>query len=407
MSGSPGPARRLDDAPTPTKEVSREAHTRHRPGHGHRRRTCGRLDRARVQQRRLDDFGPADHHGRKTSQGPRRGTDLSKRFARGRRDHRRSNPDRSRILLQPGAKGAGLCARLRLRDRQARRHRDQRSRCPGSQGHSRRLQRRCVLSGQAHRLGPVDRHRGGTREGCTGLPASAASIRRLGRAGRRSGVRDREPVRARADDDRRDRQRHGPGHSGSERSRDRERDPDGRADQPRQLRGTASRPCRRGDRHQFADSGRHCRRECGSRIRDPQCDRQIGLRAADRNRTCRACVARDRGRSDRPERREGRPRSAPARRRRRQGGQGKPCSQGRSQGCHAAGDRERRQWVRRRRCHRGSRTASPSPPPRSSATPLRCTSRATGSSSRSSAAGKAERSRSPSATLPSEKGGVR
>ena len=50
-----------------------------------------------------------------------------------------------------------------------------------------------------------------------------------------------------------------------------------------------------------------------------------------------------------------RPRSARAWRRRRQGGQGKPCSQGRSQGRHAAGDRERSQRVRRRGCHRGSR----------------------------------------------------
>ncbi len=346
-------------------------------------------------------------HGRKTSQGPRRGTDLSKRFARGRRDHRRSNPDRSRILLQPGAKGAGLCARLRLRDRQARGHRDQRSRCPGSQGHPRRLQRRCVLSGQAHRLGSVDRHRGGTREECAGLPASAASVRRLGCAGRRCGVRDREPVRARADDDRRDRQRHGPGHSGSERSRDRERDPDGRADQPRQLRGTAPRPCRGGDRHQFADSGRHCRRECRSRIRDPQCDRQIGLRAADRNRTCRACVARGRGRGDRPERRESRPRSARARRRRRQGGQGKPCSQGRSQGRHAAGDRERSQRVRRRRRHRrGGRQAHLL---HRAARRRRCVAqagrpaRARGRPRRQEPNGR----RSPSATLPSNRGGVR
>ena len=54
---------------TPRKEASREAHTRHRPGHGHRRRTCGRLDRARVQQGRLDDVGPADHHVRKSQSG--------------------------------------------------------------------------------------------------------------------------------------------------------------------------------------------------------------------------------------------------------------------------------------------------------------------------------------------------
>ena len=180
--------------------------------------------------------GPADHPSASSQSRPRRGTDLSKRFARCRRDHRRSDPDRARVLLQPGAKRAGHRARLRLRHRQARRHRDQRPRCPGSKGHSRRLQRRGVLSGQDRRLGPVDRHRGRAREGCAGLPASAASVRRLGRAGRRSGVRDREPLRARADDDSRDRQRHGPGHPGSERSRDRECDPDGRADQPRQLR---------------------------------------------------------------------------------------------------------------------------------------------------------------------------
>ena len=66
----------------------------------------------------------------------------------------------------------------------------------------------------------------------------------------------------------------GPRHSGSERSRDRQCDPDGRADQPRQLRRTAARPRRTGDRHQFADRGRHGQRERRRRIRDPQRHRQ-------------------------------------------------------------------------------------------------------------------------------------
>ena len=40
---------------------------------------------------------------------------------------------------------------------------------------------------------------------------------------------------------------------------------------------------------------------------------------------------------------------------RREGGQGKPRGQGRSQGSHTAGDRERHEYVRRRGCDRGGR----------------------------------------------------
>ena len=86
---------------------------------------------------------------------------------------------------------------------------------------------------------------------------------------------------------------------------------------------------------------------------------------------------------------------------------GSPAAKAGLQACRTAGDRERDRDVRRRRCDRGGRRHSPSPPPRNSATSSRCTSRATRSSSGSSAVGRAERSRSLSATPPARRGGVR
>ena len=50
----------------------------------------------------------------------------------------------------------------------------------------------------------------------------------------------------------------------------RERDPDGRADQPRQLGRAAARPLRPRRRHQRADRGRDGRRERRDRLRDPE-----------------------------------------------------------------------------------------------------------------------------------------
>ena len=211
---------------------------------------------------------PAQH-----GHGPRPGADLSKQRSRCRRDHRQTDPGRPGDALQPGAEAASHRARLGLRDQFARRHRDQRSRRPGSEGHRDRLQRRGVLPGEDRRHGPLDGHRRRARDRA-GSCASPAAVRRLvERSGRRSGLRDRQSFRARANDDRRDHQCHGPRHSGSERPRDPRCAPDGRPDQPRQLRRSAARPLRARDRHQLADRGRHGRRERRRRLCDPDCHR--------------------------------------------------------------------------------------------------------------------------------------
>ena len=79
-------------------------------------------------------------------------------------------------------------------------------------------------------------------------------------AGRRPGVRDRQPVRPRTHaDDRRHLGAAAPDHR-SQRLHDRQRAADRRADQPRQLRRPAAERRGRSDRHQLADRDRRQRR---------------------------------------------------------------------------------------------------------------------------------------------------
>ena len=63
-----------------------------------------------------------------------------------------------------------------------------------------------------------------------------------------------------------------------------ERDPDGRADQPRQLGRSTARPLRPRGRHQRAARGRDGRRERRHRLRDPELDRANRGERADRPR---------------------------------------------------------------------------------------------------------------------------
>ena len=99
------------------------------------------------------------------------------------------------------------------------------------------------------------------------------------RPGRRSGRRDRQPVRLRADRDRGHRLGQGP-HPAVARGRRPHhpgRDPDRRRDQPRQLGRPADRPPRRRDRHQRADRRSERdghERQRRRRLRDPDRPRQ-------------------------------------------------------------------------------------------------------------------------------------
>ena len=107
--------------------------------------------------------------------------------------------------------------------------------------------------------------------------APAARARQLlRRAGRRSGDRDRQPVRPRPHGHRRHRLRAAAPDPGAERLHDRRRDPDRRRDQPRQLRRPAARRDRAGDRDQLPDRVRGRRRQRRHRLRGPDQHRQGG-----------------------------------------------------------------------------------------------------------------------------------
>ena len=95
---------------------------------------------------------------------------------------------------------------------------------------------------------------GSTRRATSAPPLALRRRRR--RAGRRHRLRDRQPLRARPDDDGRHRQRSRARDPGPERSRDRERDPDRRGRQPRQLGRPADRPDRARDRRELPDRDR-------------------------------------------------------------------------------------------------------------------------------------------------------
>ena len=138
--------------------------------------------------------------------------------------------------------GGGSRDRLGLPDRHRRPHRHQQPR--GRRGRQGRGQTRLLgqdLHGRSRRHRPGDRRRAaqGRRPGRQPPPARA---RRLveGR-GRRTGRRDRQPVRPRPDGDGGHRLRHPAPDPGAQRVLDLARDPDRRGDQPRQLRRAADR----------------------------------------------------------------------------------------------------------------------------------------------------------------------
>ena len=123
--------------------------------------------------------------------------------------------------------------------------------------------------GDRCRHGRLDRPRG-ARRGRRRIAARATRARGLvRRRSRRSGRRDREPVRPRGHRDHGHRERPRPLDGGTERLHDQRFDPDGRGDQPRQLRRAAARPPGPRDRRERADRER-VGRERRRRLRDPR-----------------------------------------------------------------------------------------------------------------------------------------
>ena len=122
----------------------------------------------------------------------------------------------------------------------------------GANGHDQgQDRRRRRARRQARRRGRLDRPR--AAEGLREQPQAAHAGRFERRRGRRPGVRDRQPVRARPHAHRRRRQRAPARDRLAQRLLDRRRDPDRRRDQPRQLGRPAVQRRRPGDRRQLAD----------------------------------------------------------------------------------------------------------------------------------------------------------
>ena len=192
--------------------------------------------------------------------------------ARPRRRRRERAPLLSAFLrVRPRRRHAGARPgprrRLGLHRRHQRRHHHQPARRSGRhQGHGDH-ERRQGVQRAGGRQGRADRRRGGPAGEATGEPGRRAPRRlRQARSGRVGG-RGRQPAGARADRDRRNRQRQGPARPsrtnvGEARPR---LHPDRREDQPRQLGRSAGQPGRGGGRRQHADPGRRGRRV---RLRD-------------------------------------------------------------------------------------------------------------------------------------------
>ena len=116
-------------------------------------------------------------------------------------------------------------------------------------------------------------HRRGDAEGRPeeDRPQAAEPRRQLQARGGRRGGRDRQPVRPRPHGHDRDHQRPPAPARGAQRLQHPQRDPDGRGDQPRQLRWSAARQPRPCDRDQLADRDRRRRRRLGrDRVRGPR-----------------------------------------------------------------------------------------------------------------------------------------
>ena len=150
-----------------------------------------------------------------------------------------------------------------------------------------------VASGTARRIGAelvgtrsLDGSRGhqGRRTGSRSSTRSRSATRAP--PGRRPGRRDRQPVRPRGHGDDRDRQRPPPADDRAEQLHDQRLDPDGRRDQPRQLRRAAPRRARPCHRRQRADRER-LRRQRRRRVRDPVEHRALDRQPA-RSRTARS-----------------------------------------------------------------------------------------------------------------------
>ena len=120
----------------------------------------------------------------------------------------------------------------------------------------RRQDRRRARARQGHE------HRRGDAEGRHEQDRSEAAQprRQLQARGRRRGRRDRQPLRPRPHGHDRHHQRPPAPARGAQRLQHPQRDPDGRGDQPRQLRRSAARQPRPRDRDQLADRDRRQRR---------------------------------------------------------------------------------------------------------------------------------------------------
>ena len=154
---------------------------------------------------------------------------------------------------------------------------------------------------------PLHRPRGDRRQRARVVPR-AASPRRLEQCRRRRRRRrPGQPLRARGNGDEWHRERAPSPDDRSEQLHDQRLDPDGRGDQPRELRRPARRPARPGHRRQCADRervGRLRRR----RLRNSVEHRALDRLPAHRDRRGRACVPgsrddRRRGRRRRHQRR--------------------------------------------------------------------------------------------------------
>ena len=172
----------------------------------------------------------------------------------------------------------------------------------------------------------------------------------------------------------------------------------------------AARPRRPGDRHQRPDRGRHGRRQRRRRLRDPQRHRAVGRPAADRHRPGRARVARRRGRrrSTRASPRScagcprhgvvvarwsrAAPQPRPVSKRRHAAGDRRTASDGASSAATRSSARRRQAHLLHRAARRRRRAAQAGRPARARGRPRRQ---------------EPNGRRSPSATLPSSRGGVR